>query len=216
MATNDALNLALPRLATFRLYGDLQRFGRRFDLNVNTASEGLHALFIQLPALRLAIRDGWYQVRIAGTDISPQDINQRFNETLPDNAVVNIVPKLSGAKNVGVFQFIAGAALFSLGWWGPAWISATVATSLMAGGAAMMIGGVAQMLIPSPKPPNLSRGDEEKGNTYFSNLDNAVAQGMPVPIAYGEIMCGSRVISQSVEIMDDSDGEDIDAGKHGG
>lgn len=80
----------------------------------------------------------------------------------------------------------------------------------------MMIGGVAQMLIPSPKPPNLSRSDEEKGNTYFSNLDNAVAQGMPVPIAYGEIMCGSRVISQSVEIMDDSDGEDIDAGKHGG
>ncbi|HEK3222390.1 TPA: tail assembly protein [Proteus mirabilis] len=62
----------------------------------------------------------------------------------------------------------------------------------------------------------LIRGDEEKGNTYFSNLDNAVAQGMPVPIAYGEIMCGSRVISQSVEIMDDSDGENIDAGKHGG
>ncbi|MGL6333422.1 hypothetical protein ACJ0V8_020190 [Proteus mirabilis] len=74
-----------------------------------------------------------------------------------------------------------------MGWWGPASISATVATSLMAGGAAMMIGGVAQMLIPSPKPPNLSRGDEEKGNTYFSNLDNAVAQGMPVPIAYGKL-----------------------------
>ncbi|NIA76743.1 tail assembly protein, partial [Providencia rettgeri] len=37
-----------------------------------------------------------------------------------------------------------------------------------------------------------------------------------VPIAYGEIMCGSRVISQSVEIMDDSEGKDIDVGKHGG
>ncbi|EMH1212466.1 tail assembly protein, partial [Morganella morganii] len=30
------------------------------------------------------------------------------------------------------------------------------------------------------------------------------------------IMCGSRVISQSIEIMDDSDGTNIDAGKHGG
>lgn len=87
---------------------------------------------------------------------------------------------------------------------------------MMSAGAAMMLGGVAQMLTPLPKRASLSRSEEEKGNTYFSNLDNSVAQGMAVPIAYGEIMCGSRVISQSVEIMDDSEGKDIDVGKHGG
>lgn len=88
--------------------------------------------------------------------------------------------------------------------------------ALMSAGAAMMLGGVAQMLTPVAKQPDMSRGEEEKGNTYFSNLENTVAQGVAVPVAYGRIMCGSRVISQSIEIMDDSDGTNIDAGKHGG
>lgn len=88
--------------------------------------------------------------------------------------------------------------------------------ALMSAGAAMMLGGVAQMLTPVAKQSDMSRGEEEKGNTYFSNLENTVAQGVAVPVAYGRIMCGSRVISQSIEIMDDSDGTNIDAGKHGG
>ncbi len=130
------------------------------------------------------------------------------------NAVIHIVPRIAGAKNAGALQFIAGAAILVVGWWNPAGWS--FGGSMMAAGAAMMMGGVAQMLTPTPKQPNMSRSEEEKGNTYFSNLENAVAQGMAVPIAYGEIMCGSRVISQSVEVMDDSDEKDIDVGKHGG
>ncbi|BBV05712.1 MULTISPECIES: tail assembly protein [Providencia] len=216
MAKNDSLDLALPQLATIRLYGDLQRFGRRFDLNIKTAAEGLHALFLQIPNLKQQFREGWYQIRISGSDVKPNELHQRIYEPLTSNAVIHIVPRIEGAKSGGVFQFVAGAAILGLGWWGPAWISATAATMMMSAGAAMMLGGVAQMLTPLPKRASLSRSEEEKGNTYFSNLDNSVAQGMAVPIAYGEIMCGSRVISQSVEIMDDSEGKDIDVGKHGG
>ncbi|MEQ4694511.1 tail assembly protein [Providencia manganoxydans] len=216
MAETNTLNLALPPLATICFYGDLQRFGRRFDLNIRTAAEGLHALFLQIPHLKTAFRDGWYQIRISGTDVNPKELHQRVYEPLEPNAVIHIVPRIEGAKTGGVFQFVAGAAILGLGWWGPAWMSATVATMMMSAGAAMMLGGVAQMLTPVPKRQNLSRSEEEKGNTYFSNLDNAVAQGMPVPVAYGEIMCGSRVISQSVEIMDDGEATDIDVGKHGG
>ncbi|HBC7187038.1 tail assembly protein [Morganella morganii] len=214
MATNDSLDLALPPLATFRLYGDLQRFGRRFDLSVRTVAEGIHGILLQLPQLRQRIRDGWYQIRIAGSDVSPDEIHRRFNEPLPRNAVVHIVPRIEGAKSGGVFQFIAGAAVLGLGWWNPGgW---AIGGALMSAGAAMMLGGVAQMLTPVAKQPDMSRGEEEKGNTYFSNLENTVAQGVAVPVAYGRIMCGSRVISQSIEIMDDSDGTNIDAGKHGG
>lgn len=214
MATHDSLNLALPPLATFRLYGDLQRFGRRFDLSVSTAAEGLHALFLQLPQLRQCIRDGWYQIRIAGSDVAPDEIHQRFHEKLPGNAVIHIVPQIEGAKNGGLLQFIAGAAILIIGWWNPyGWYAGG---ALMSAGAAMMMGGVAQMLTPVVKQPDASRGEEEKGNTYFSNLDNAVAQGMAVPVAYGRIMCGSRVISQSLEVMDDSEHKYIAAGKHGG
>ncbi|HEJ7174533.1 TPA: tail assembly protein [Serratia marcescens] len=215
MATHDSLNLALPRVATFCLYGDLQRFGRRFAMNVESAAEGLHGLLMQIPPLRQRIREGWYQVRISGCDVLPNDFHQRLHEPLAPGAVVHIVPRLAGAAKGGAFQFIAGAAILAVGWWNPAGWGAA-ATIMMSTGAAMMLGGVAQMLTPMPKSPTLSRSEEEKGNTYFSNLDNAVAQGMPVPVVYGEMLCGSRVISQAVEIMDDGDAKQIDAGKHGG
>lgn len=163
------------------------------------------------------MREGWYQVRIVGQDVAPEAVHQRLHEPLPPGAVVHIVPRLAGAGGGGVFQFIAGAALFAVAWWNPAgWLGAAAVTGMMSAGAAMMAGGVAQMLTPAPQTPALSRGEAEKGNTYFSNLDNAVAQGMPVPVAYGDILCGSRVISQSVDIMDESTGVKIDIGKHGG
>ncbi len=173
----------------------------------------MHALFLQIPSLRQAFRDGWYQVRISGSDVKPDELHQRLYAPLSPGAVIHIVPRIAGSKNGGLLQFVAGAAIFVIGWWNPGnW---AIAGSLMTMGAGMMLGGVAQMLTPMPKPPKLSRSEEERGNTYFSNLENAVAQGMPVPVAYGEIMCGSRVISQGVEMMDDSKAKDIEIGKHG-
>ncbi len=206
-------------MATFCLYGDLQRFGRRFALSVESAAEGLHGLFVQIPQLRQRIREGWYQVRIAGSDVLPGELHQRLSDPLAPGAVVHIVPRLAGAKNGGVFQFIAGAALVVVGGvmtYMSGGTASPLAAGLMTSGAAMMFGGVVQMLTPMPQTPKMNRDEMEKGNTYFSNLDNAVAQGMPVPVAYGEILCGSRVISQAVEIMDDGNAKQIDAGKHGG
>ncbi|NIA80981.1 tail assembly protein, partial [Providencia rettgeri] len=78
MAKNDSLDLALPQLATIRLYGDLQRFGRRFDLNIKTAAEGIHALFLQIPNLKQQFREGWYQIRISGSDVKPNELHQRI------------------------------------------------------------------------------------------------------------------------------------------
>lgn len=69
-------------------------------------------------------------------------------------ADIRIAPVLMGRKSGGMGQFIEGAVLFVVG----AVISyfsygtlAAVGTSLMYSGAAMMIGGVVQMLSPQPK-----------------------------------------------------------------
>ncbi|EOY9796816.1 hypothetical protein ACSQIW_005203, partial [Escherichia coli] len=42
-----------------------------------------------------------------------------------------------------------------------------------------------------------------KQNTYFSSLDNMVAQGNVLPVLYGEMRVGSRVISQEVSTRDE-------------
>ncbi|EGK6588334.1 shikimate transporter [Salmonella enterica] len=99
MATTDTLNMAAPAMVRICLYGDLQRFGKRISLSIKTAAEGIHALAIQLPGFRQRMNEGWYQVRIAGSDMAPDTLTARLNESLPPGAVVHIVPRMAGAKN---------------------------------------------------------------------------------------------------------------------
>ncbi len=48
-------------------------------------------------------------------------------------------------------------------------------------GASMVLGGVAQMLAPKARTPRTQTTDNGKQNTYFSSLDNMVAQGNVLP-----------------------------------
>ncbi|EBD7602633.1 tail assembly protein, partial [Salmonella enterica] len=96
MATTDAFGMATPAMARVCLYGDLQRFGRRFSLSIKTAAEGIQALAVQLPGFRQKLNNGWYQVRIAGEDVSEQTLSARLHEPLPPGAVMHIVPRLAG------------------------------------------------------------------------------------------------------------------------
>ncbi len=64
MATTNAFSPASPPLARICLHGDLQRFGRRLSLYVNTAAEAIRALSLQMPGFRRQMNEGWYQTRI--------------------------------------------------------------------------------------------------------------------------------------------------------
>lgn len=59
----------------------------------------------------------------------------------------------------------------------------------------MMLGGSADADTPA-KIPSSRQTDNGKQNTYFSSLDNLVAQGNALPVLYGEMLVGSRTISQ--------------------
>lgn len=155
------------------------------------------------------MNEGWYQIRIAGEDVSADSLTARLHEPLPPGAVIHIVPRMAGAKS-GWFGVLAGAALIAASfipglnvavWAGAAATWSSIAFSL---GASMMLGGVAQLLAPQPKAPSMHSADNGKQNTYFSSLENMVAQGNPVPVPYGEIMTGSRRISQELSTRDES------------
>ncbi|HIB1524643.1 TPA: tail assembly protein [Salmonella enterica subsp. enterica serovar Muenchen] len=212
MAAQNALTMATPTMARVCLYGDLQRFGKRFSLSIKTAAEGVYALAMQIPGFRQRMNEGWYQVRIAGEDVSADNLTARLHEPLPPGAVIHIVPRMEGAKSGGIFQVVLGAVAIgaafltggaSMAAWG------ALSTGLFTAGASMMLGGVAQMLAPQPKAPSMHNADNGKQNTYFSSLDNMVAQGNPLPVAYGEVMVGSRRISQSLSTRDESSPDKI-------
>ncbi|EJH8886654.1 tail assembly protein [Salmonella enterica] len=207
MAAENALTMATPTMARVCLYGDLQRFGRRTDLSIKTAAEGIRALAVQIPGFRQRLSEGWYQVRIAGQDTSADNLTARLHEPLPPGAVIHIVPRMEGAKSGGIFQVVLGAVAIAAAFWtGGASMAAwgALSTGLFTAGASMMLGGVAQMLTPQPKAPSMHSADNGKQNTYFSSLDNMVAQGNPLPVAYGEVMTGSRRISQELSTRDES------------
>ncbi|SRC04806.1 tail:host specificity protein [Escherichia coli] len=70
-------------------------------------------------------------------------------------------------------------------------------------------GGVAQMLAPKARTPTAASTDNGKQNTYFSSLDNMVAQGNVLPVLYGEMRVGSRVVSQEISTADEGDGGQV-------
>ncbi|EID2656109.1 tail assembly protein, partial [Escherichia coli] len=100
------------------------------------------------------------------------------------------------------------AALIATAIWMPG-ISIAFSNILFSMGAAMTLGGVAQMLAPKPKTPRTQTTDNGKQNTYFSSLDNMVAQGNVLPVLYGEMRVGSRVASQEISTADEGDGGQV-------
>ncbi len=107
MATTNAFCLASPPLARICLHGDLQRFGRRLSLYVNTAAEAIRALSLQVPGFRRQMNEGWYQIRIRGEDTAPEAVYARLHEPLGEGTVIHIVPRLAGAGKGGL-QIVLG------------------------------------------------------------------------------------------------------------
>ncbi|VFS48066.1 Phage-related protein, tail component [Budvicia aquatica] len=151
----------------------------------------MHALLLQVPGLRQHIKNDFYRVRIAGKDISQNNLKIGMSSLLKKGDVIHIVPRSMGAKSaVGIFQAIAGAILVVVGIY-------SENPQLIATGAGLMLGGVISMLTKMPQTK--IDGNTTSKNTYFSNLDNVLGQGRPIPVCYGEMMVGSQVLSQGLE-----------------
>ena len=181
-------------MITVNFYGDLSQFGRRFSLHVATPAEAMRALLLQIQGLREHLAKGMYQVRFKRQDMSEASLQDDMSQV--GDGVLHIVPRVTGAGKWG--QVIAGAVLIvagmSFGLAGP------IGGFMVKMGFAMMVGGVAQLLTKTPKMDNLqSSGEKASRNSSFSNVDNTVAQGSPVPLIYGTCYVGSRVISQGLE-----------------
>ncbi|EES4793632.1 tail assembly protein, partial [Escherichia coli] len=164
MATTNAFCLASPPLLRICLHGDLQRFGRRISLYVNTAAEAIRALSQQVPGFRCQMNEGWYQIRIAGEDTAPDQISPRLHEPLNPGDVIHLVPRAEGAKSGGVFQAVLGVALVAAAIWMPG-IGIAASNIMFSMGSAMALGGVAQMLAPKAKTPEYKSTDNGRQNT---------------------------------------------------
>ncbi|MEO8641836.1 hypothetical protein, partial [Pseudomonas sp.] len=109
--------------------------------------------------------------------------------TLSGTTEIRIVPVIAGSKNGGLFQTVLGVALIVVGaviTGGTFGAGAPFGSALIMMGISMTIGGVVQMLSPTPKAPSQQdqASSENKPSYLFNGAFNSTQQGVPVPVVY--------------------------------
>ena len=213
-----------------RLYGPLAKFigQRKFLAEISSAGEAIRMLLANFPGLERHMADQHYKVIV---DNYESDLEEIY---YPASQVIKIVPVLGGAGG-GTGKIIAGVALIAASFLLPgaglfgatsvfgataatgytaAGILTTVGTLASAAGVALILGGVSQLLSPTPQIGQLGPvssgglGNRTTENTEldpqasysFSGIQNTSKQGVPVPVVYGETIVGSVVISAGIDV----------------
>ena len=188
-------------MKTVRLYGEMgRRFGREFVLDVKTPAEAICALGSQIKGFRTYLHEhaqDSYKVFVGGRNAS-----HAVDHPCSDREVIRIAPVTQGAGAAA--RIVAGAALIflSAGTASPmvmAGFSASAASMAGSIGISLVLGGVAQLLTSTSAADTTSAESAENTPSYnFSGAVNTQAQGHPVPLAYGRVICGSAVISAGI------------------
>jgi predicted phage tail protein len=177
----------VEELKTVKLLGAAGRkFGRVFHIAVKSPSEAFGALCVLCPGLKAWVLNqhergvAWRVVTDNAKGLNTDELKQ---ETGAETIVFAPVICGAGGGGGGFFQIILGVILIAV-----AFIPGVgVAVGLL--GASLVLGGVAQLLTPTPKLSGQTTTGEQSGSELESNLftrgaSNA-AQGEVVPVLYG-------------------------------
>lgn len=182
----------MSQLREIRLYGPLAaRFGRVHRLAVDSIAEALRALAANFPGFEQALRDHPHGFHLlAGRE--DRAAAERLDHPVGMAEQIRIVPATAASKG-GLLQTILGAVLLVAAFVIPG------AQFLASVGLGLILGGVAQMLTPTPKYETGS--DEERKQSYaFSGPVNTSTQGTAVPVGYGRMIVGSAVLSMGISV----------------
>jgi predicted phage tail protein len=192
------------KLRTIRLYGKLgTRFGRVHRLAVLSPAEAVRALRVLLPGFERELmtskdRGISYAILAGQRHLKADQLQQPVGD---DD--IRIAPVIQGAKSGGVFSAILGAVVIAASAVGSYFAPGNPFSAIgYKFGAALILGGVAQML--SPQQKGLATKDSpDNGASYnFNGPVNTTAQGNPVPVLYGRMIVGSAVISAGIYAED--------------
>lgn len=200
-----------------RLNGELgKKYGRVHRLDVQTPAEAVRALIANFPGLHrdLALsqeRGVGYKCVVDREQITEDRL------VYPISRSFSITPVVVGAGKIGQIIFgtiLLGFALAATGGLAGIGIAGLSGATMGAGigfmgltygsiafmGAGLILGGIAQILTPTPK----AKEAKKEENPYFSGAVNTTEQGVAVPIGYGRCIVGSALISANITTQDNS------------
>ena len=177
-------------LKKIELHGVLaEKFGKFFELDVDSPREACEALSYQIPGFRKFMKTAhdsglFFAVYNDDNNIGPEEIEQQTGAS-----IIRIVPKIigSGGDSLGILQVVAGVALIGLSFtpFGAGWA--------MGAGIGVLVGGAATLLMPTPKidPQDPS---ENKPNYGYGGAVTSVKTGNCVPLQYGRGRIGAHLL----------------------
>ena len=198
-------------LRKLKLYGELAEFigHKEFEIQVDSLAKAVSFLVNNFPQVESFMNPQYYQVKVGNYEISEEEIHYPIGQE-----DIHFIPVISGAGR-GVGRFLGGAALIGLAFAtggvtaGAFFKAATVKGSLAGAGfltkaaigigGALVLQGVSDMLFPLPEPQDFSNEEDPRISFSFSGVQNTSRAGTSHPIAYGEIVTGSVVISAGID-----------------
>jgi predicted phage tail protein len=182
------------------LHGDLEDFGKTWELDVHSPAEAVRAIDVNSPGFLDRLQSGSYAIMVAPRDEEVTHEDQvRFvsDDTLElpvsDKEVMHFIPVAEGdALTAAAWVYFA---IGSSGIAGATVIAAVAAVAVFAAITFAMI-TIADMLMPTP--PGIDNVKSDPSHA-FSGPVNLSKQGGVVPVLYGgPLLVGSQVIGHSI------------------
>ncbi len=198
------------------LHGALRKkFGGPFTFHCTNTVEAVRLLTANFPSFPHEIHDKTYRIIVGPKKGGRQLGEEELPICFPENETIHIIPAIAGAKRGGAGKLIAGIAILAVaaiatGGLGLAGAPMSGALGLSAGtwgsiamvGASMALSGIAQLLTPVPKSPDMSQNErpEDRPSYMLGGAVNVVEQGHPIPLCGGRNVMGGIVISAGITI----------------
>ena len=193
-------------LRKVKLYGELADFvgHKELDAVINSTADAIRFLVSNFPKLEAHMADRYYKVLVDDYEIGEEDIHNPIGQS-----DISIVPVIAGAGG-GLGKTLLGVAMIGLAFAMPGAVFSGTGFSAAAGfsgfqaavgnlGIALTLMGVSEMLFPLPQPQDFSNEEDPRISFSFSGVQNTSRAGTSHPICFGEIVCGSVVISAGID-----------------
>lgn len=217
----------MSSLVKVSLHDELGDFMKRkvWELKVTSVAEAIHAintmsggrLFKYLSSDENRSKE--YEVTVNNKKLEVEN-NLSDSEKIKESELmlryenletVDISPSISGSgKNaLGILLVVVAVALIATGIGAGAGGSIAIgsfsvsSSSLIVAGLGLAAAGALILLSKPPKFEPFGTIDQGQRDSYlFNGPLNTVSEGGPVPIGYGELIVGSNVIAQSLQVKD--------------
>ena len=191
------------RQVKVKLLGELGRkFGRSYEFMALNPREVISALSNQLDGFRDYLR-GAHENGVFFKLVTEDPEGIDYNECMMPCDTLVIAPVITGAGGSGMsigkillgavligLAFIPGVGIATAG--AAAGTMTSIGTALFGIGGALLFGGIAELLTPTPKKPK-----ETEQSFLFDRAVDLTSQGFPIPLLYGEFLATSPLVISS-------------------